>query len=134
MKKRLLLLGISLVFLAACGSRVEKLEEFPYLPAYPNMLAEVNDEDLGDEDIDETEEDIEEEFVDKDQLKKVTYTINNANEDTVIKEYEEILNKDGWETTLISEPALLQVAKDEHRAMIVVYSKKDIVKMDISSR
>ena len=133
MKKWFLLLGISLAFLAACGSRIERLEEFPYLPAYPNMLAEVNDEDLGDEDIDETE-DIEEELVDKDELKKVTYTINNANEDTVIKEYEEILNKDGWETTLISEPALLQVAKDEHTAMIVVYSKKDIVKMDISSR
>lgn len=133
MRKWFLLLSISLVFLAACGSRVERLEEFPYLPAYPNMLAEVNDEDLEDEDIDETE-DIDEELVDKDQLKKATYTIKNANEDIVIKEYEEILNKDGWETTLISEPALLQVAKDEHRAMIVVYSKKDILKMDISSR
>lgn len=134
MKKLCLLLGISLMFIFSCGPRIPKTKEFPYLPSYPNLVAEVEEEDNVDEGSEVEEETGDIEDVEKNELRKITYIVSDVDKETILKEYEEILHRDGWKTTIFSESNLLEVEKDDHLAIIVVYQKDDMLKLEITSK
>jgi len=124
MKRIFVLFMIFNIFLiSSCSPRVTYTKEFPYLPAYKNMTLETAEGDAEEEDTQAAGEPI-----------KRTYIVQNVPAENVLAEYEEILNEDGWTTTLDGKPQMIEVKKDEHEAMIIVYEQDDAVKMDITAK
>ncbi len=111
------------LFCISCSPRISYTKEFPYLPSYNNMVAKSNEMENGVENEEQTGE-----------LKKVTYTIKDVDIENILTEYEKILQDDGWKITLDGKPNMLQIEKDEHTALIVVYSGDNEVLMDITSK
>jgi len=68
------------------------------------------------------------------ELQKVTYTIKNAELENVLTEYETILHKDGWKTTLDGKPNMLQLEKENHTALIIVYNQDNAVRLEVTSK
>jgi len=68
------------------------------------------------------------------ELQKVTYTIENAKLENVLTEYETILHEDGWKTTLDGKPNMLQLEKENHTALIIVYNQDNEVRLEVTSK
>lgn len=127
MKRLLILLTLS-IFLISCGPRVSYTKEFPYLPSYNNMVAKTNETENNETD------NVEENENQTPELKKVTYVVKDVDMENALSEYEEILNNDGWKTTFDGKPNMLQVEKDDHTALILIYSKNNEILLDITSK
>lgn len=127
MKKIFVLFIVFNIFLISSCSGTTYLKEFPYLPAYKNMTLETTEEGA--------EENAEEETTEATgELTKKTYIVKNVSAENVLNEYEEILHEDGWTTTLDGKPNMIEISKDEHQAMILVYEKDDVVKLEITAK
>lgn len=125
MKNLLILLSFLFLFLTSCAPRISYTKEFPYLPSYKNMVAEL--EEKNEKQGQENEKQLSE-------LQKVTYTIKNAELENVLTEYETILHKDGWKTTLDGKPNMLQLEKENHTALIIVYNQDNAVRLEVTSK
>lgn len=76
-------------------------QEFSYLPLLEGMvLKEFNKAESG-------------------NLASATYTMPDGKYDTVLKDYEAVLKRDGWKTTNDLKPGAMTVEKGEHLATIV---------------
>jgi hypothetical protein len=124
MKKKLVLLILSFLFLISCAPKVSYTEEFPYLPSYKGMVAET-------------------EGANKDQknkvqeqatgLKKVTYIVEGVVLENALTEYETILHENGWKTIYDGKPNMIKLQKEKHTVNIVAYQQNKKVKLDITS-
>ena len=98
----LLLMSIG-ILLSACKSPVkEELEEFTNIPR--------------DERMDQTSF---EKASSKEGLDRAFYTVEDTTPVEFLTSYEELLHKDGWETTDDNKPVSITVKKDEQISVIV---------------
>ncbi len=97
------------------------------------MVAKTNETENNEIDNNETDNNEENENQTP-ELKKVTYVVKDVDIENALSEYEEILINDGWQTTFDGKPNMLQVEKDDHTALILIYSKNNEILLDITSK
>lgn len=110
MMKRMLPIILTLILIlnfAACGSRYDYLNKFPYIPAYPRMAMEKT------------------ELANKQGFSSATFTIKNAKVSQVASSYEKIFHDDGWKTTDDKKPNVFTVEKADHIAVIALTQVKE---------
>lgn len=94
-------------------------KEFPYLPAYPNMEFQSVTQP------------------DQNQLVTAKYLIKHTTTDKVLKEYGDILTKDGWAlqwSYANKQPNSIYATKDKHMVVLVPEQKGDDVQLIIGTK
>lgn len=150
-----ILLGsaLSLSLLAACGNNETNEED----PAEDNGTEEIVETEDGEESADEeTAEEEAEDLEDKvvfeylpeatadaklidheeasdDQMEKAIYTIANAEAETVMTDYMQTLEDEGWEIVEDNSPELIRAAKDDQEVIIAVGQNEEDVTLTILS-
>lgn len=123
-----LLLLFNIFLISACAPQVTYTDEFPYLPAYGNMVLEADEEDGEEGEENEQKEQKEGEF------SKRTYVVENAEIENLLTEYEQILHEDGWTTAYDGKPNMIEVQKDDHHVTIIAYQQNEVTKLDITGK
>ena len=67
------------------------------------------------------------------KLKEAVYTIENKKWGDVLKDYEKVLNKDGWKTVTDNKPTSIGMEKDNHKAALTVVKDNGKIKLFIWS-
>ena len=105
----LLLLAISFVIMSySCGKmQITYTKEFSYLPAYSGMVLTSQGSKP-----------------DKNGFKGAVYVVKNSISSDVLKQYQKLLNGDGWKTTTDNKPIDIVMDKASHRAIITATQNK----------